>query len=59
MKVTETNLNMCDKSLGIQREDRLSVDATFRQYLEGYVVLREFLIELTYSIRMRSLVENI
>lgn len=50
---------MCDKSLGIQREDRLSVDATFRQYLEGYVVLREFLIELTYSIRMRSLVENI
>ena len=59
LKVTETNLNMCEQSIGIQREDRLSVDVTFNQFLEGYVVLREFLTELSCSIKMRgSLVQN-
>ena len=54
LKVTETNLNMYEQSIGIQREDRLSVDVTVNQFLEGYVVLREFLVELSCSIKMRG-----
>ena len=53
LKITETNLNLCDHRAGIQREDKLSVDITFSQFMEGYVVLREFLVELCCIVAMR------
>ena len=54
LKITETSLNLCDHRIGIQREDRLSVDVTFSQFMEGYVVLREFLVELCCIVAMRG-----
>lgn len=64
LKMTETSLNVCDPTIGIQREDQLSVDVIFNQFLEGcasllslsrrYVVMREFLIELNCSVAMRG-----
>ena len=54
LAMTETTLNLCDHKKGVKREDRLSVDVTFNQYMEGYVVLREFLSELGCVILMRS-----
>lgn len=54
VKATETSLSMCDKSIGVQREDFLSTDAIFSQYLDGYIVLREFLTELSYAIMKRE-----
>ncbi|KAK8794459.1 hypothetical protein WA171_003581 [Blastocystis sp. BT1] len=52
--MTETNLNICDHKNALKREDRLSVDVTFNQFMEGYVVLREFLTELSCVVMMRS-----
>ena len=54
VKATETGLSMCDKSAGALREDCLSTDVLFSQFLDGYIVLREFLIELSYSIKLRG-----
>lgn len=47
--MTETNLNICDHKNALKREDRLSVDVTFNQFMEGYVVLRG----IPYGIELR------
>ena len=52
--MTETNLNICDHKSALKREDRLSVDVTFNQFMEGCAVLREFLTELSCVVLMRS-----
>ena len=52
--MTETNLNICDHKNALKREERLSVDVTFKQLMEVYVVLREFLTELSCVVMMRS-----
>ena len=35
LRIAETCLNTRDDAVGVQREDQLSVDATFNQFLEG------------------------
>ncbi|KAK8822942.1 hypothetical protein WA556_001833 [Blastocystis sp. ATCC 50177/Nand II] len=54
LRIAETCLNTRDDAVSMQREDQLSVDATFNLFLEGYIVLKEFLTELSCSMLVRS-----
>ena len=52
--VTETNWNVRSRADGMVREDFVSVDLSHTQFFEGFIVLREFLIELCHALKLRE-----
>ena len=52
--MVEEKLQVTHPPKSLQREDSLTVDTLFIQFVENYVVLREFLMELSCVIFTRG-----
>ena len=54
LAMVEEKLQVTHPSKSLQREDSLTVDTIFIQFVESYIVLREFLMELSCVIFTRG-----